>query len=65
MNLYIVSRIDEVDWDEYEAFVIAAKDETQALKFAKEKQNFGSFSIEQIIPEEEAPGIILSDYKAG
>lgn len=65
MNLYIVSRTDEVDWDEYAAFVIAAKDETQALQFAKEEQSFGSFSIEKIVPEEEAPGIILSDYKAG
>ena len=30
MNIYLVSRTDEVDYDEYDAFIVAAKDEEQA-----------------------------------
>lgn len=65
MKIYVVSRTDEVDWDEYYGFVVAAENEDQALKFAKEETDIGEFKVEQIILEEVKAGIILSDFNAG
>lgn len=65
MNLYTVSRTDEVDWDEYYGFVVAAENEDQALQFAKKETDIGEFKVEQIILEEVKAGIILSDFNAG
>ena len=65
MNLYLVSRTDEVDWDEWREFVVAADSENQALRFAREKQNYGEYKVEQLDLKTLKPGIILGDFVAG
>lgn len=44
MNLYLVSRTDSVDYDEYDAFVVAANNETEATLFLLQKHDKPSYS---------------------
>lgn len=37
MNLYLLSRTDQVGYDEYDAFVVAANDELEAKLFLAQK----------------------------
>ena len=41
MNLYLLTRKDDVGWDENEAFVIRAKSSRSARKIASEVNNGG------------------------
>jgi len=39
MNLYLIKRTDEIDYDEFAGFVIAAEGEKQAREIAAERDN--------------------------
>lgn len=47
MNLYIVKRYDEVDWDECTEQTILARDEVEALELAN--REYGSWYIDEVV----------------
>lgn len=73
MNLYLITRNDYGDWDEYEGFVVRASSKGNALKLCQGLAcdyfggtYFTDVTIEvlatNVVGNEE---IILSDYNAG
>ena len=44
MNLYLVTRTDEPDYDEYDAFVVAAGNEIEATLFLLQKYDKPNYS---------------------
>lgn len=40
MRLYLISRVDDWSYDEFDAFVVAAKDELSAIKFTPRGDKF-------------------------
>lgn len=44
MNLYLVGRTDDVDYDEYDAFVVAAHNEIEATLFLLQKYDKPEYS---------------------
>lgn len=41
MNIYLVSRTDDVDYDEHDAFVVVANDPKEAKLFLDKRYNSG------------------------
>lgn len=73
MNLYLLKRNDYCDWDEYNGFVVRAKDFDSALKICQEvachwngETYFIDITIEPLAFNVEGEeDIILSDFNAG
>lgn len=77
MNIYLVKRTSEVEWDEYESMVIIAKDEDSARHLFRMKVTSGDpieevyedyvredpLSVEVITPDKE--GVVCTDFRAG
>ncbi len=67
MKIYLVTRTDKVDWDEYAAWVVKARDKKEALELcnwsvgSRVKPN----AIIEEIKLEGEPKAILGDYHAG
>jgi len=78
MNIYLIT-MDEVDYDEYRGFVVAANTEQEVkdlCRISKEKNetkfpdnlyesNIESITIVGTTDKYDKPEIILSDYHAG
>lgn len=69
MNLYLIMRTDEVDYDEHDGFVICAENE-EAQSIAQERSNYFSdiedLSITKIgISDSTEKGIVLESFIAG
>lgn len=72
MNLYVL-KMEDVDWDQYRGFVVAASDEAEARRIAQDRaenydQNFltnGTCEMVGVASAFSTSGIILSDYKNG
>jgi hypothetical protein len=47
MNIYLVSRTDEVDFDEYDAMVVIAKDEQSAKDFTIKETRRDAWTLEE------------------
>lgn len=69
---YLVERTDQADWDEYDSFVVKAKDEKDALAMCNEEAGHGmcgDFTAKNTIikPLDETMenGIILGSFNAG
>ena len=78
MNLYLLRRIDQVDYDQYEEILVRATNQDQAYKIAqkfvlddhKHRYNDGLyFNIENIeimeIKQNGNPGVIISSFISG
>ena len=44
MNIYLISRTESVDYDQYDAFVVAATNETEATLFLLKEHPIGDYS---------------------
>ena len=74
MKLYKIERTTKIDYDEYDSFVIRAKNEQHARKLAKQANGIHSLAdewldpatstVEVLTPKGEA-GIILGSFNAG
>lgn len=42
MNIYLLARTDDIGWDEFDSFVVAATNETKAFELIKEF-DYGSY----------------------
>jgi hypothetical protein len=72
MNIYKIERTGKVGWDEYDGFVIRAKDESHARIIAAEKDTqcaaiwmSETQSSVEIITRSGDAGIILESFIAG
>lgn len=71
MKLYLLIRTDGLEYDEFDAFVVAAENEENALKWQPSKYNFGWTSKENIkieyIGESNSPieKVIIASFNAG
>lgn len=78
MKLWILSRTDRVDYDEYDAFVVLAKDEASARKLAAEEDPNPTYcdrgydwadskhvKCEQISLRTAKAQVLLGSYNAG
>lgn len=73
MKLYIVEA-DSHDWDEYDSFVVWAKDSAEALQIAKDeasagweerKTNFDNGAKVTKVKKPKQPCILLGSFNAG
>ena len=65
MFVYDVNRVDHCDYDEYDGFVVIAKDENRALEMANNIQD-GQYTIEKIgISVYGEERMILESFRAG
>jgi hypothetical protein len=68
MNIYLVSRTDEVDWDEYDSVVVVAETPKEARKIAPvDDGTWKNLSVKLIGSAKMGikKGIILESYNAG
>jgi hypothetical protein len=75
MRLFLITRSDETDWDEYNAALVRADDAFDAARFvllgenAPEGTSFHGFTEHNIVvtPVTSAGvhGLIIADFKAG
>jgi len=68
MNLYLIERTDEIDYDEYDAFVIAAENENDAHKFCIFRAGLSSPPTCKkigIATTDVVAGIVLGSFNAG
>lgn len=77
MKLYIVKRIGDTDWDQYEGFVVAANSPAEARKLCADviKGNYNNSDAKTWSDPEQTtckvlkpglePRIVLDSYKAG
>jgi hypothetical protein len=64
-RIYLVTRTDEIDWDEYDAFVVRAENEEDALLQCDYGYlNKGNTTVIEITQEGEK-GRILGSFNAG
>jgi len=63
MKLYLVTRNDETDYDEYDSFVVRAENEEEAIELCKYSYMKNSTVTE--ITQEGERGQILGSYNAG
>lgn len=64
MNIYLVSRTDDVDYDEYDSFVVVAENEDDALKLVKDNLfKKETVKIEKIATDKEQ--VVLGSFNAG
>lgn len=62
LNVYIVSRKDEIDYDEYDELTIVAENEEQALKMANDY--YGEWKVIRKVSLY-TPEILTASYNAG
>ena len=73
MNIYLVSRTDEVDYDEYDSLVVYAKSREAAKDISPCAEYFHAWASKENLKVEligsnvlvKDPDIILSSYNAG
>lgn len=65
MALYLVSRNDEVDYDEYDSFVVRAKNEEEAILICSDDQFRKDNTTIEKLEEKGKSEIILGSYNAG
>lgn len=71
MNLYLVKREDGADYDEYDAFVVRANNEQEALGLAVKSEpcftekNVTTTLIGTAYGDGLEPGTVLGSYNAG
>lgn len=68
MNLYLIERTDEVGYDEFDSYVIAADDERQAVSLCKWEAIPDQPLIVSMIGTAifgTLPGVILGSFNAG
>lgn len=69
MKIYLVSTNERVHYDEYDAIVVIAESEEEAISLAKEKcYNFGNnlaVSDIGIAHDDQSKGEVLSSFNAG
>lgn len=79
MKLWILSRIDDVGYDEYDSFVVLAKDESEARELANDYDPVASYdtrrkhrwdnskivTCEQISLRTRKAFVLLGSYNAG
>lgn len=72
MKIYVVERTDQVGWDEYDSFVVVAKDEEQALDIVLTSNYDGGPPdcwIRDLVKVSEVDlsgaGIVLGSFNAG
>ena len=66
MKIYWVGRTDDVDYDEYDSFVVIAEDEQDAvIQCNNDLFRFDNTVVDEIIPENEKKGIVLGSFNAG
>lgn len=65
--LYLVERLDEADYDEYDSFVVRAKDPKQTLDICSKRANYFNETNTQItrLCELGQDEIILGSFNAG
>lgn len=64
MKIYLVRRTDENDWDEYDAFVVVAENENEALSIARDSAGHGKWGkVSEVNPDKK--GIVLGSFNAG
>lgn len=63
MNLYLIKRVEEPDWDEMGAMVIAAESQADALEFGR--FDGAKITIKQIgiAHPDVKSGVVCEDYK--
>ena len=70
MAIYLVERTDEVDKDQYDSFIIAAKSPIEAFELAVKRacgrgfMNGNGVVVKELDPQMKS-GIILGSYNAG
>ena len=68
MNLYLIERTDNVDYDEYDSFVVAAYTEFEARSYANFHAVLSSPATAHLIGQaapDVQPGVVLGSYNAG
>lgn len=72
MKIFVLHRLDDIDWDEYIGFVVCAEDEIEARKLAIERDSCSrSLWLDHArascieITHDSEKGIILESYNAG
>ena len=73
MNIYIIKRTDAIGWDEYEGFVVVAKNEQEAREIAsKEAADEGediwfnhAYTRCEVVDTLVGPRVVLSSFNAG
>jgi predicted metallo-beta-lactamase superfamily hydrolase len=66
MKIYLVERLTHVYYDEYDSFVIRAKDKETALEIANQEEyamRKSEIKITELLPEGDE-GVILGSYNA-
>jgi len=64
--IYLVERKDDVGWDEYDAFVVRAKNEEEAITICSEQAFFNkdNTTVKEINSKGKS-GVILGSFNAG
>ena len=74
MNIYILSRSDKIDYDEYDAFVVVAESSEQAMEYTRSvhpKKSYDDWSddVEALLigttDKYDEPLILLGSFNAG
>lgn len=71
MKLYLISRTDRVDYDEFDSFVVAAKSEGDALSCSPSKYNYGWTTQNNLTVEcigesnSQVEKVIIASFNAG
>ena len=71
MKLYLVSRTDRVDYDEFDSFVVAAKNEEDALSCSPSEYHYGWTTKENLKVEfigwsnSQVERVIIASFNAG
>ena len=67
MNIYITSRTDDTDYDEYDAFMVIARSPKQAIELSDDKQG-GEWEAKKYGETTRANtkiGIVFGNFNAG
>ena len=67
MKIYLVTRTDDYDWDEYDAVVVVEKTPKKAMEFCEEYFNKGKMTCELIgtATSKQKAGEVLASFNAG
>lgn len=70
MKLFLLSRTDNVGYDEYDAFLVRAKTEEEARQLANPKGSWSSWTTPEnitceIISNRGVAGVIIASFNAG
>ena len=66
MNIYLVSRVDAVDWDEYDSAIVVAEDPMDAIKVIEERNEpWGALALTVSEVKPLVRGVVLASFNAG